>query len=145
MLIPLRHANMRGRRWPVITIGLIALNVVIFLGTHWTMEQQGPELGEVKVHILLLAAMHPEVNIQGKPQEFVTTVQTKNPSLWKEAQNQNKEAHDVWDARMRLQADEHPEAMQEEMDSRSARDAESESTAILSKYVCITANHAGIL
>src|SRR5258708_40196203 len=119
MLIPLRHENMQGRRWPVITIGLIALNVVIFLGTHWRMEEEGPELGEVKVYILLLAAMPREVNLQGKAQDFVTTVQTKNPSLWKEAQNQNRDVHDAWDARIRLQADEHPEAMQEEMDSLS--------------------------
>ena len=32
MLLPLRHENMEGRRWPVITIGLIAFNVLIFLG-----------------------------------------------------------------------------------------------------------------
>ena len=43
MLIPLRHENMQGRRWPVITIGLIALNTVIFLGTHWKMDEQAPE------------------------------------------------------------------------------------------------------
>ena len=60
MLIPLRHENMQGRRWPVITIGIIALNVIAFLGTHWTMDKQGPELGEVKMHLILLAAMHPE-------------------------------------------------------------------------------------
>ena len=42
MLIPLRHENMQGRRWPVITIGIIALNVVIFLGTHgrWTARRR---------------------------------------------------------------------------------------------------------
>jgi hypothetical protein len=57
MLIPLRHENMQGRRWPVITIGLIALNAVIFLGTHWKMDEQAPELGEVRTHIILLAAM----------------------------------------------------------------------------------------
>jgi hypothetical protein len=33
MLIPLRHENMEGRRWPVITFTLIALNILIFLGT----------------------------------------------------------------------------------------------------------------
>jgi hypothetical protein len=31
----LRHENMEGRRWPVISIALIAINVVAFLGTHW--------------------------------------------------------------------------------------------------------------
>jgi membrane associated rhomboid family serine protease len=134
MLIPLRHENMQGRRWPVITFGIIALNVIVFLGTHWTMDRQDPELGEVKVHILLLAAAHPEVKIQGKAQEFVTEVQEKNPSLWKEASAGNRDIHDAWDARMRIQADEHPEVMQEEMDSLSARYEELDATAIVSKY-----------
>src|SRR3979409_5834 len=140
MLIPLRHENMQGRRWPVITIGLIALNLLIVHGTHWTMDKQGPELGEVRVHILLLAAMHPDLKIEGKAQDLVTTVQTKNPGLWKEAQNQNRDVHDAWDARMRLQADEHPEAMQQEMDSLSARYAELDSTSIVSKYAFVPAH-----
>ena len=140
MLIPLRHENMQGRRWPVITIGLIALNLLIFLGTHWTMDKQGPELGEVRVHILLLAAMHPDLKIEGKAQDLVTTVQTKNPGLWKEAQNQNRDVHDAWDASMRMQADEHPEAMQQEMDSLSARYAELDSTSIVSKFAFVPAH-----
>jgi membrane associated rhomboid family serine protease len=137
MLIPLRHENMQGRRWPVITIGLIALNTVIFLGTHWKMDEQAPELGEVRTHIVLLAAMHPELNLQGKAQDLVTTVQTKNPALWKQAQNQNRDIHDAWDARMRMAADEHPEAMQQEMDSLSARYEELDATSLLSKYAFI--------
>ena len=72
MLIPLRHENMQGRRWPVITFGIIALNVIVFLGTHWTIDKQGPELGQVKLHLMLLAAMHPELKVPEKAQEFVT-------------------------------------------------------------------------
>ncbi len=53
MLIPLRHQNMQGRRWPVITIGLIALNVFVFLGTHSKMDEQEQQEGEVKAHVLL--------------------------------------------------------------------------------------------
>jgi membrane associated rhomboid family serine protease len=140
MLIPLRHENMQGRRWPVITIGLIALNAVIFLGTHWKMDEQAPELGEVRTHIVLLAAMHPELNIHGKAQDLVTTVQTKNPALWKQAQNQNRDVHDAWDARMRMQADEHPEAMQQEMDSLSARYEVLDSASLLSKYAFVPAH-----
>jgi membrane associated rhomboid family serine protease len=140
MLIPLRHENMQGRRWPVITIGLIALNAVIFLGTHWKMDEQAPELGEVRTHIILLAAMHPELNIHGKAEDLVTTVQTKNPALWKQAQNQNRDVHDPWDARIRMQADEHPEAMQAEMDSLSARFEVLDTTSVLSKYAFIPAH-----
>ena len=47
MLIPLRHENMEGRRWPVATFALIALNIIVFLGTHWQMETQAPERAEV--------------------------------------------------------------------------------------------------
>jgi hypothetical protein len=58
MLIPLRHENMEGRRWPVISIAIIAINVLAFLGTHWQIEAQNPKRSEVRAHILLLAAMH---------------------------------------------------------------------------------------
>ena len=146
MLIPLRHENMQGRRWPVITIGLIALNVLIFLGTHWQMDREGPELGEVKMHVLLLAAMRPELKIEGRAQEFITDVQTKNPRLWKEAQNPNRQVFDAWDARIRMMDDEVPreEARQKEMDSLSARYEELESTAIVSKYAFIPAHPTGM-
>jgi membrane associated rhomboid family serine protease len=132
MLIPLRHENMQGRRWPVITIGIIALNVVIFLGTHGTMDKQAPELGAIKMHIVMLAALHPELKMSEKAQDFVNTVQTKNPALWKEAQRPNRDVEDVWDARFRLQDD--PEKLQTEMDSLSSRFAELDSISILSKY-----------
>ena len=39
MLIPIGHENMSARRWPVITIGLIVINVVVFLGTHWVINK----------------------------------------------------------------------------------------------------------
>jgi hypothetical protein len=140
MLIPLRHENMQGRRWPVITIGLIVLNVVIFLGTHWKMDEQGPEMSEVKVHVLILAGMHPDLKIEGKAKEYVDTVQTKNPALWKEAQSLNRDVYDAWDARMRMQADEHPDLMQAEMDSLSTRYAELDSASIVSKYAFVPAH-----
>src|SRR5262245_49886386 len=63
MLIPIGHENMSARRWPIITIALIVINVAVFLGTHGAMEEQAPELGHTKAHILMLAAMHPELNL----------------------------------------------------------------------------------
>jgi membrane associated rhomboid family serine protease len=140
MLIPLRHENMHGRRWPVLTFGIIVLNLIVFLGTHWTIDRQEPELGQVKIHLILLAAVHPDLKIQGKAQDFVSTVQTKNPDLWKEAKNQNRDVHDAWDAEMRMQADEHPDRLQHEMDSLSARYEELDSASIVSKYAFIPAH-----
>jgi len=140
MLIPLRHENMQGRRWPVITFGIIALNVVIFLGTHAAMDREAPELGQTRVHLILLAAAHPDLKVEGPAQDFITTVQTKNPGIWKEAQNPNRDVHDAWDAGMRMQADEHPEALQAEMDSLSKKYEELSSTSLVNKYAFIPAH-----
>jgi membrane associated rhomboid family serine protease len=140
MLIPLRHENMQGRRWPVITFGIIALNVIIFLGTRGTMDKEGPELGEVKVHLLILAAMHPEAKIGAKAQEYITAVQTKDPARWKLAQNMNRDVYDGWDAKIRMMADEHPEEIQAEADSLSARYEELDSTSLVNKYAFIPAH-----
>jgi membrane associated rhomboid family serine protease len=144
MLIPLRHENMQGRRWPVITIGIIALNVVIFLGTHWTIDREAPEMSETRVHLILLAAMHPELKVEGKAADLITTVQTKNPDLWKEAKNQNRDVHDEWDARMRMAADEHPDVLQEEMDSLSRRYEELSETSLINKYAFIPAHQTAL-
>ena len=138
MLIPLRHENMQGRRWPVITFGIIALNVIVFLGTHWTMDRQGPELGQVKLHLLLLAAMHPELKIPEKAQEFVISIRTKNAAMWKEAKNPNRDVLDAWDARLRLRED--PEELQQEMDSLGESYAQLNSNSILTKYAYIPAH-----
>jgi membrane associated rhomboid family serine protease len=142
MLIPLRHENMQGRRWPVITFGIIALNAIIFLGTHGTIDKQEPELGQVKIHLVLLAAMHPELKIPKKAQEFITYAQTKNAPLWKEAQRGNRDVYDSWDAKIRVQDDE--EALQQEMDSLGDSYAELSSSSLLNKYAFIPA-HATLL
>ncbi len=132
MLIPLSHENMQGRRWPVITLAIIALNVIAFLGTHGTIDRQGEELGRVKLHLVLLAAMHPDLKIPEKAQEFVNYVQTRNAPLWKEARSPNRDSVDAWDVKIRLQAD--TGALQQEMDSLGESYAELNSASLLNKY-----------
>jgi membrane associated rhomboid family serine protease len=134
MLIPLRHENMQGRRWPVITFGIIALNVIAFLGTHWTIERQSPELGQVKVHLLLLAASHPELKIPEKVQPYLASIRKTNPALWKEAANPARDVFDAWDARIRMKPDDDPNFLQDELDSLADQYAELDSASILSKY-----------
>ncbi|HTC62424.1 MAG TPA: rhomboid family intramembrane serine protease [Candidatus Saccharimonadales bacterium] len=138
MLIPLRHENMRGRRWPLITFGIIALNVVIFLGTHGTIDRQEPELGQVKVHLILLAAMHPELNIPDKAEKFVFSIQNKNAVLWKEAKNPGRSVFDTWDAKIRMQNDSFE--LQQEMDSLGDQYAKLSASSILGKYAFIPAH-----
>ncbi len=129
MLIPLRHENMRGRRWPIVTFGIIALNVIIFLGTNGTIDRQEPELGQIKVHLILLSAMHPELKIAEPAQTFVASIQNKNAALWQEAKNPSRSIFDSWDAKIRLQDDSY--VLQQEMDSLGDTYAKLGATSIL--------------
>lgn len=63
MLIPLRHENMEAGPGRLVSIALVLINLVVFLVTHGQIEDQNPRNGEVRAHILLLAAMHPELTM----------------------------------------------------------------------------------
>jgi membrane associated rhomboid family serine protease len=139
MLIPLRHENMEGRRWPVVTFTLIALNILVFLGTHWKMEDQSPERAEVRMHLILLAAMHPELKMSEDVQQFISDVQRKIPeAFWKQIPNPNRKVEDAWDARIRAISD--PEELQAEMDSLAQRFEEQEKSSILDNYGFVPAH-----
>jgi membrane associated rhomboid family serine protease len=138
MLIPLRHENMEGRRWPVISIAIIAVNVLAFLGTHWQIEAQGPKRSEVRAHILLLAATHPELSMNPEAQEFVTRFQKESPAVWRRVTSQNRDVVDTWDAKMRLIED--PAELQRQMDSLEQQFAELEHNSILQRYAFIPAH-----
>ncbi len=142
MLIPLRHENMQGRRWPVLTIGLIVINLFVFLGTRTKLEQEGKETGEVRVHILMLAAMHPELKVPDSVQQFVTTTQSKHPGIWKALQNPNRDIEDAWDAKMRLQ--EESFELQQEMDSLAQEYEQSAATSIREHYAFVPAHPMAI-
>ncbi len=79
MLIPLRHENMEGRRWPVISIALVILNFGIFLATRGQIDNENPQRTEVRAHILLLAASHPELTLPGNVESLVTTFKWRMP------------------------------------------------------------------
>src|SRR5260370_31121043 len=101
MLIPLRHENMEGRRWPVVTFTLIALNLLIFLGTHWKIKAQEPERVEARMHVLVLAAPHPELKMPENVEKFVNQVKSKTPDPdWKQLSSNNRRTEDAWDAQI---------------------------------------------
>src|SRR5579862_220429 len=138
MLLPIKHENMSARRLPVITLALIAINVLVFLGTYSTIEEQGPQLGKARAHILLLAAAHPELKLTPEAQQLVASFQKDHPSTWKKIQNPSHEVVDPWDAKMRLQQD--PEVLQEEMDSL-ANEYTAESAASLTQQYAFVPAH----
>jgi len=142
MFIPLRHENMEGRRWPVISIALVLINLVAFLATHGQIDNQNPKDGEVRAHVLLLAAMHPELSMPPNVQAFVTNFQKKHPGTWKEVQNPNRDVADGWDARVRLMEDQ--TALQQEMDSLAEQFANAQQNSLLEQYAFVPAHPKAI-
>ncbi len=142
MLIPIRHENMEARRWPVITIGLIVLNTIIFLFTNSAMEKESPELGSTKAHIILLAAAHPELNMTDRERDLVESFKQSNPTEWEQLQNPMHKLVDGWDAKMRLKED--PHELQADMDSLDAKYTELASTSIVERYAFTPAHRRSI-
>lgn len=134
MLLPLRHENMRSRRWPVITMGLIALNVLVFFGTHWRMEEGSHEFAVIRAHILMLAAHHPGLRMQPEVENYVIQFQEHNPKVWEQTKSQYRPLEDAWDARMRLME---PEQAQQAMDELAAQYAVMKSASIVETYAFI--------
>ena len=79
MLLPVGHDDLRGRRWPWVTITIIALNCVVFLGTHWRMEAEEAQVLQVKLDTLVLAAAQPGVTFTPSQQHFVDAFKKANP------------------------------------------------------------------
>src|SRR5215472_531521 len=138
MLIPIRHENMSARRWPVITLGLIVINVIVFLLTHSTMEEQQNQGGQAKLHLLMLAAMHPELNVPSEAQALVNHTREKNPKLWAFVKNESRDIEDPWDAKIRLMDD--PALLQSEMDSLASQYAQARSSSLTEQYAFIPAD-----
>ncbi|HEX6805417.1 MAG TPA: rhomboid family intramembrane serine protease [Terriglobales bacterium] len=138
MLIPIKHENMSARRWPVVTFGLIAINLLIFLGTHWNLEDEQKQLGQLKLHVILLAASHPELNVPASSQDVVSAVKDHYPKQWTELQNPHRPAFDAWDAQ-KLQTQD-GDALQSEMDSLSTQLSQARDNSILDKYAFVPAH-----
>jgi len=137
LLIPLKHENMEGRRWPVITFALIALNIIAFVATHWTIEQQEPEIAQVRTQVLLLAATHPELKIPDDVQQFVDDFAKSNPEAWKQASSQFRDILDASEARnLFMEQDQ----LQEQMDSLAVRFRDLQEHSLLLNYAFVPAH-----
>jgi len=142
MLIPIRHENMSARRWPVITFALIAINLIVFLATFQTLQDDIKQLGQLRVHIVLLAAKHPELTTSAEVQEVVRTVKDQYPKDWTELANPNRRAYDQWDRQMLQNEDE--DALQGEMNSLSVQLQQAKQNSVAEKYAFIPAHPSAV-
>jgi len=142
MLIPIKHENMAARRWPVVTLGLIAINTVVFLFTISAINDEVPELGEVKGHILILAALHPEVKLQPESQRLVDGFKQSHPGEWKRVQDPFREIIDAYDAKLKMM--ENTSKLQDEADALNAELVKLSTASIPEQYAFIPAIHRPI-
>src|SRR5579864_4521235 len=142
MLIPIKHENMSARRWPVVTFALIAINVVVFAATYMPLQDEQKQIGQLKLHVILLAANHPELTIPPDSQDVVNALKDHYSNAWKQLQAPNRRALDDWDARMLRTKD--PELLQSEMNSLSADLRQARANSIFEKYAFVPAHPTAI-
>lgn len=123
---------MSARRWPIITLALILVNLLIFAGTHRTVDQQDSQLWKVQEHILILTATHPSLVPTPEATAFLAGFQIQFPDEWAELQNPNSEVADEWDARIRQIDD--PVVLQAEMDSLGVQYSQLAASSITERY-----------
>ncbi|HVO61898.1 MAG TPA: rhomboid family intramembrane serine protease [Terriglobales bacterium] len=149
MLIPIRHENMSARRWPVITFALIAINMVVFLGTFQNLEQQQKQIGQLKLRILMLAVTHPELNLSSDAQEIVDTVKRQVPAEWERlakthAVTRIPATEDLEHENTQEEPQQDTQALQSEMDSLSAQLQQARVNSIADKYAFVPAHPTAV-
>ena len=117
-MLPIGHENMSARRWPVITLGLIVINTVIFLFTNYgTTPPPMKSAIVVPVHILVLAAEHPELKMSPETQHMAAYFRERAPQFWAQLKDENRPPLDAWE--MEIKTLDNAETLQHEMDSLS--------------------------
>ena len=139
IILPIKHENMQARRWPMVTLALIALNTAVFLFTSMTAnDQQAPQLRELRGEIRLLAAEHPELKMSPEAQNLVDSFKQTHRAQWKQLQNSNREPVNAYDAQIKAMQD--PEQLQREMDRLTAEYVKLESSSIAEQYAFVPAH-----
>jgi len=138
VLIPIGHENMSARRWPVITFALIVINIVVFLGTHQSLDEQQSEVGRLKLHLVLLAATHPELTVPADLADVVDAVKHHYPKEWQQLQTTHRRALDDWDAQMLETED--PAELEGQMTSVSTQLEQARAASIAENYAFVPAH-----
>jgi membrane associated rhomboid family serine protease len=115
VIIPLHHENMQGRRWPVVTIALVALNTFFFLVTMNSLEGDARKLFEAETRTLQLAATYPDTPLTPAQKELVERFRASQPGTWQRLASPNRNPSDLWELQMRASEPEEIEPMAVEL------------------------------
>jgi membrane associated rhomboid family serine protease len=97
MIIPLAHENQRGRRWPWVTIAIIAINFVVFLGTNGVMDREMRQIAPVELHILLLSAHFPNTAMSPDVDQMVGDYKLHHAVEYEQMASSDRPAIDSFD------------------------------------------------
>jgi membrane associated rhomboid family serine protease len=144
MLLPIGHENMSARRWPVVTLGLIVINVVAFVITQSGLEDASAtrtQAATVREHILILAAFRPDLTMTPEEQKVVDDFKEANPQRWQWNLDNayNRPVEDGFDAHIRMISDQ--EVLQRDMNDLAKQLAEvGQTTTLLDEYAFVPAH-----
>jgi len=119
MIFPLGHENMQGRRWPVVSLVIIALNLFIFLGTKNHLQDENTVSPRVvaREHILFLSARFPslvDAEMTPEVQSMVEQFKQDHPDDFKLLAANQRGPADAWEAHW-LMRDWDPQDLKDEM------------------------------
>ena len=77
------------------------MNAIAFLATHSTIERETKEMGEVREHILLLVAAHPNTPMNATEQKLVENFRRSQAKTWDLLASPDHTPLDAWDVDMR--------------------------------------------
>jgi membrane associated rhomboid family serine protease len=156
MLIPVAHENLRGRRWPYVTIAIIVLNFLVFFFTIGPMNREQARIGTAQLHILLFNARFPDAEMTPEALHMVSAFKSEHAPVYAELASKDRDVFDSWDAQQ-LSTDWSPADAQSEMNELCAQFDQARKNSIMWNFAFhpyhptpwsyITANflHAGWL
>lgn len=131
MLIPTGHENLEGRRWPWITIGIIAINLIVFGITYSGLEADSQRVGELRLKTLLLTAYHRDVELSEEQRQFVESYKKTNPKTWERMEEPDRRPESNWDLEMR---EYDRSQVNKELSQLDSAYKEIQSTSVIEKY-----------
>jgi membrane associated rhomboid family serine protease len=137
VIIPLCHENHRGRRWPFVTIGIIALNSLFFLITYTSLERDAGRLAELQSRTLRLAAMYPDLALSPPQQELVDDFRRSQPQTWNRLGSPNRNPADLWELQL---FDAEPEQLAQEMSQLGQQIDQLQRDSLVTRYAFIPAH-----
>ena len=129
---------MTVRRWPLITITLIAINVIAFFLTIGPLSHESTELSQLRIRICMMAATHPDLELPPLTQKMVDDIRTHHPELWRDAQSPSRRLTDLWDNEVRAAGNN--AELQEEMNKLAAQFEQLEQSSVLTRFAFIPAS-----